>query len=424
MTRRAGSGSLPSRTMASVSKSRDSLVSEVGNWVSGDRFWGREGDVQELSRLLRDGANVSITAPRRIGKTSLMREVARQLEGEFLAIHVDLQSAMTPEDVVAELAVASREHRDLHRRVLDIFRAKIGAVEQLEYGEIAMRIRSAAATNWQGNADRLLAEFVDNQPPVVVYIDELAILVSRLLHGPELTLTPAGIAAVDQLMSWLRHATIHYTRKIRFVIASSIGLAPVLSRARLSATINTFTRFELPPWDHATTLGALRALANASHIAWAQDAPEAVVERLGVCIPHHVQVFWGHLQLDARRHNVFRITANDVERVFRADMLGSAGHAELSHYEERLAFSLGSQLLPLAIDLLSEAAIAGPLTIPAVQQLAADFTPQQLREVLGTLLHDGYLHLENDVYSFPSSFLREWWKARHSSSHRTLAKRG
>lgn len=373
---------------------------------------------------MRDGANVSITAPRRIGKTSLMREVAQRLEDEFLAIHVDLQSALTPQDVVAELSVASREHRELHRRVLDIFRGALGSLDGLEVRELAVRIRNAVATDWRSNADRLLEEFVDSNPPVVVYIDELAILVNRLLNGSDYTVTPGRIALVDELMSWLRAATIRHARKIRFVIASSIGLAPVLSRARLSATINTFTSFELAPWDTNTALGALQALANASHIRWGEGAPEAVIDRLGVCIPHHVQVFWSHLLLDARRHNVFRVNAPDVERVFRADMIGSSGHAELSHYEERLAFMLGEQLLVLAIDLLSEAAIAGPLTIPAVRQLAAEFKPKQLREVMDVLLHDGYLHLEDDVYTFPSAFLREWWKTRHTTSHCTLAERG
>lgn len=410
--------------MASLLKAPNSLVSEIGNWVSGDRFWGREHEVQGLTELLRNGANISITAPRRIGKTSLMHEVARQLEGEFLPIHVDLQSASRPEDLVAELSIASREHRELHRRVLGIFRDAIGSVEGLEYKELALKIRDASAANWRSKADRLLEEFVGNTPPVVVYIDELAILVNRLLKGSDYVITPERIAAVDQLMSWLRYSTIRHARKICFVIASSIGLAPVLAQARLSATINTFTPFQLAPWDHETALGALHALANAAHVKWGAGGPEAVVERLGVCVPHHVQVFWGHLHLDARRHNVFRVNADAVERVFRADMLGSPGHAELSHYEERLGLMLGERLLPLAIDLLSEAAIAGPLTIPGARQLAVDFKPQQLREIMDVLLHDGYLHFEQDVYTFPSAFLREWWKSRHRTTHRTLAERG
>jgi hypothetical protein len=353
-----------------------------------------------------------------------MRQVAHRLQGEFSAIHVDLQSAASLEDVVAELSVASRDHRDLHQRVLDIFRGKLGSVEKLEYGELALQVRSIAATDWRRAADRLLEEFVQHQPPVVIYIDELAILVNRLLHTSDGVLTPERIAVADQLMSWLRAATIRHAQKIRFVIASSIGLAPILARARLSATLNTFTPFELAPWDRDTALGALQALAKAVHINWGEGAPEAVIERLGVCIPHHVQVFWGHLHLDARRHNVFRVMTDDVERVFRADLLGSPAHAELSHYEERLALMLGEQLLDLAIDLLSEAAIAGPLTIPTARRLAADFKPQQLRDVLDVLLHDGYLQLDDEAYTFPSAFLREWWKARHRATHRLLAERG
>ncbi len=415
---------MPSRTMASHLNSSSSLVSEVGNWVTGASFWGREGEIRSLAELLRNGAHVSITAPRRIGKTSLMREVARRLEGEFLAIHVDLQSASRPEDLVAELSVASREHRDLHRRVLDVFRGAIGSLEGLEYSELSLKIRDAATPDWQSKADRLLEEFVANTPPVVVYIDELAILVNRLLKGFDYVITPERIALVDPLMSWLRYSTIRHAHKIRFVIASSIGLGPVLAQARLSATINTFTAFPLAPWDRDTAMGALDALARALHVEWAPGGREALVDRLGVCIPHHVQVFWAHLQLDARRRNVFCVRPEDVERVFRADMLGPSGHAELSHYEERLGLMLGQRLLPLAMDLLSEAALTGSLTIPALRQLAAEYARPQQLEVLDVLLHDGYLQLEGDRYTFPSAFLREWWKARHRTTHRTLAERG
>ena len=399
-------------------------MSEVGNWVSGTRFWGREAEVHELSRLLRNGANISITAPRRIGKTSLMREVARRLEGEFAAIHVDLQSAVTLEDVVSELGASSRDHRELHQRIRDVFRGSIGSIEKLGYGDLSLHVQRAGSTEWQRAADRLLEEFVAHRPPIVVYVDELAIPVNRLLDATDGAPTPEGIARVDQLMSWLRAATIRHSQQLRFVIASSIGLAPILARVRLSATLNTFTRFELAPWTGETALGALRALANAAQIRWGVGAPEAVIERLGVCIPHHVQVFWGYLQLDARRNNVFRITVGDVERVFRADLLGSPAQAELSHYEERLALMLGERLSELAIDLLSESAIAGSLAVSAARQLASEFKPQQLRDVLDVLLHDGYLQLDGDAYIYPSAFLREWWKVRHRATHRLLADRG
>jgi uncharacterized protein len=182
---------MPSTKMASLLDTQESLVSDVGNWVDGERFWGREREVASLTELIQDGANIAISAPRRIGKTSLMREVARRLEGEFLAIHVDLQGAIGPEDLVVELTLASSEHRELHNRVLGIFRNALGNVKEIQARELAVQLRNSAASDWQGKANRLLDEFVANTPPVVVYLDELAILVNRLLKGHDYTITPS-----------------------------------------------------------------------------------------------------------------------------------------------------------------------------------------------------------------------------------------
>ncbi len=294
------------------------LLPDVGNWVQGERFWGREYELVRLAELIRDGANIATSAPRRIGKTSLMREVARNLEGQFTAIHVDLQGATAPEDLLVELTLASQEHRDLHNRVLAVFRNLLGDVSRIQARELAVELRNDVGSDWQSKANRLLDEFVTNVPPVVVYIDELAMLVNRLLKGSDYVITPDRIAAVDRFMSWLRQATIRYTRRIRFVIANSIGLAPVLAQAKLSATLNTFTPF---------------------------------------------------------------------------------------------------------VDLLSEAAIAGVLPFASARALGREFDPQQLREVMDVLIHDGYLHTDEDAYVFSNKLLRDWWHSHHHLTHRPLATR-
>lgn len=410
--------------MASLQKHQPQLPCEVGNWVQGESFWGREREILRLIELIRDGANIAISAPRRIGKTSLMREVARRLEGDFTAIHLDLQGATAAEDLVVELTLASHEHRDLHNRVIGVFRNLLGDVSKFQARELAVEIRNDVAIDWQNKANRLLDEFVDHTPPVVIYIDELAILVNRLLKGSDYTITPERVAAVDRLMSWLRQATIRYTRKIRFVIASSIGLAPVLAQAKLTATINTVTPFRLPAWDRETAHGALVALANHACINWADGGPEAVLDRLGTHVPHHLQVFWRALREDARQRNVFCVTSEDVERVYRRDILGDHPHLELVHYEERLSSTLGGHLARLAVDLLSEAAIAGSLPLASARALAQGVELGDLRDVMHVLVHDGYLHGEEDRYVFANKLLRDWWYAHHRLTHRPLAERG
>lgn len=68
------------------------LRKTVGNWVDGDRFFNREADLAELRRRVQDGTHTLLTAQRRMGKTSLVRELLRGLEetDEAKCFFVDL----------------------------------------------------------------------------------------------------------------------------------------------------------------------------------------------------------------------------------------------------------------------------------------------------------------------------------------------
>ncbi|MCY4078125.1 MAG: ATP-binding protein, partial [Acidobacteria bacterium] len=67
------------------------------NWVDGDRFFDREREIDILKARVRDGTHTLLTAQRRIGKTSLVRELLRRLraEGDFETVFVDLEDATT-----------------------------------------------------------------------------------------------------------------------------------------------------------------------------------------------------------------------------------------------------------------------------------------------------------------------------------------
>ena len=55
--------------MAISSSSNDLTGIIVGSPVTGEDFFDREQELRELVGLIRQGAHVMVTAPRRIGKT-------------------------------------------------------------------------------------------------------------------------------------------------------------------------------------------------------------------------------------------------------------------------------------------------------------------------------------------------------------------
>ena len=353
-----------------------------------------------------------------MGKTSLMRELSRRMASEFTCLHLDLQNCRNQADAVVELSLATRPHRDLWSRTKEVFRNVLSDVESLGGETVAIKIRDGVAGDWSAKGDKLLEELASSEKQLVIFIDELPILVNRLLKGSDHEITPERISQTDQFMSWIRAATIRHRHVIRFVIAGSIGLEPVLRQGGLSAALNTFTPFELDPWDAATAVGCLEALASEYGVELPEVASTRVTDLLGCCIPHHVQLFWSHLHDDAVRRKAVRVEGDDVDRVYRRRMLSSRGHPELSHFEDRLRLVLGPRVLPLALDLLTEAAVAGILSPEAGRRIAVDLYPDdsiamsRLRDVLGILEHDGYLQSFEGGYTFVSRLVRDWWRGR------------
>jgi hypothetical protein len=110
-----------------------------------------------------------------------------------------------------------------------------------------------------------------------------------------------------------------------------------------------------------------------------------------------------------------------VTEVYQHSMLSVHGHAELSHLEERLKMVLGPELHPLALALLTEAAVTGKLTTEAATALARreleleNPDASEIRKLLEILEHDGYLRREGTHgYRFVSKLLEDWWRARFS----------
>ena len=68
------------------------------NWVEGDRFFNRDVELEALRERVEDGTHTLLTAQRRMGKTSLVRELLRRLEDEgcFATVFVDLEASHSP----------------------------------------------------------------------------------------------------------------------------------------------------------------------------------------------------------------------------------------------------------------------------------------------------------------------------------------
>jgi hypothetical protein len=389
-----------------------------GNWVVGDQFFDRQEEIRLLKTALGEGSNILIVAQRRIGKTSLIREAARLLRDDYLCLQVDLQKAASAAEAILELSLATRPHLPLWGKVLSLFGNFLdqvaGRIQSLKKSDITVALRAGINEgNWQNKGDRLFELLSRTDKPVIVFFDELPILVNRMLRGSDFRITPERREKAEAFMSWLRSITIRYQGKIRIVIAGSVGLRPVLQQAGLNATVNNFMPFPLAPWRSEVAVDFLQVLADESGLQFHPDVAQKMVDLLGCCVPHYVKMFFEFVYQGCTLEGKTEVSNEYVQNVYHTRLLGAQGRTELSHYEERLRM-MGDDFYKASCDLLTEAAVVGSLTLDAAEVLVAgrsgDKTaPEFVRETVTILEHDGYLQqTEVGSYIFISNLVRDW----------------
>jgi uncharacterized protein len=411
------------------------LKQAYGNWVEGSRFWDRESDTELLVEKLDEGAHILLVAQRRMGKTSLLKEIKRQLSDRYTCLFVDLQKASTAEDAIVEVSLALKPYKSLWNKTKDLFSNVLNklaeSIEEVNLGEIGIKLRAGlTSANWVEKGDSLLSILAESELPVLLLIDEVPLMVNRMLKGENFRITPERKAKVDEFMSWLRKNSLEHQGKIRIVLSGSIGFEPILHQAGLSATINNFQPFDLKPWNERTATGCLQALAAEYGIQFKNDAEAEMVRRLGCCIPHHVQMFFTHVYDRCKRRGRMEFYPDEVNDIYESEMLGIRGHAELTHYEERLKLVLGPELFTLALEMLTETAVTGCLTREslAALQKGCEFGERNVQdaseEILRVLEHDGYIKAGKGEFLFESYLLQDWWKKRYGYFHVPVLERG
>jgi len=410
------------------------LKQAYGNWVEGERFWDREKDIELMIKKLDEGAHLLLVAQRRMGKTSLMREVKRQLANRYTCLFIDLQKASSAEDAIVEISLALKPHKNLWEKTRELFvnalSLIVGSIEEVNIAEFGIKLRAGLTSgNWSEKGDALFSILAGSERPVLLLIDEVPLMINRMLKGEDYKINPERKAEVDMFMSWLRKNSLAHQGKIRIVLSGSIGLEPILRQAGLSASINNFLSFDLKPWDIATAVECLQALAAEYGIVFKKDADTEMAKRLGCCIPHHVQMFFTHVHDHCMKRGRMEFFPDDVNDIYENEMLGVRGHAELTHYEERLKLVLGPEAFPLALEMLSETAVTGCLTrhsLAAFQKHYAfsDISVQSAQEeILRVLEHDGYIKAGKDGFVFDSHLLRDWWSKRYGYFHVSVLER-
>lgn len=403
------------------------MRSSTGRWVCGDDFFDREADLKILENYVKDRNHVLLAGQRRMGKTSVVRELGRRLETKgWTFLFADVEGATCAEDAIAHIAHAVHPVRNIASRfAAGMKRWLTDNLEEISAYEFSLKIRAGLDTgSWRHHGEQLFQACAIHDKPVLLVIDELPIFLKRMLQHD------GNAQRVDEFLSWLRRVLQSLgDNSPVLIISGSIGLEPLVRRLGIPDRINHLHPYRLAPWDRETSIKCFNLLAENYELNTEDGIADEVYETLGVGIPHHIQSFFARMRDFTMMQGRDRILVEDVTTVYRTELLGPPGQNDLVHYETRLKEALEDENYSIAMEILAEAATQELFTEEARRCLehlysnVVDDVSRRTLDTLEVLVHDGYLNLAEDGYRFPSRLLKDWWSARFRGHHIPLPNR-
>ena len=389
----------------------------VGQIPEPDELYGREDFIQHLWRML-EGNNILLLAPRRFGKSGILRHVLLNPRKGYLPLSFELEDVDSPEEfvwrVTRELLV-----QDTTRALLQATRKPPSAItdwfqetfDEAEFEGAKVKFKAAIREDWREAAKRMLTELEKADQTIIFLFDEMPAMLDQLIEKQ-------GEAAARDFLAWfrtIRLAQKDVLRRHRFIVAGSVGIDQILKKLGATDRLVDFTRLTVEPLDGQTAGRLATDLAGTFRVAWNEALAQHLFELIGAPVPYFIHIFFSELgQLSSSDRS--KLTDRDLERVYAERVLGPTCRHYFTHYSTRLR-RYGPARERAALTILRAVAGQARISRPALYDIFArahgrGANDQAFDDVMADLEYDWYLRLDPDTneFYFRLKVMRDWWR--------------
>ncbi len=373
----------------------------VGQTPRGKDFFPRKKIIEKLYRRLDSGSHIYISAPRRAGKTSIMRYLEDFPQDGYAFVYVSVEDIEDSENYFKLLSEELLESKAVGKlmkaseKVSSIFERFKEHVKRIKLWNIEFEAPERIKPKYIDEFEKLMREMDTSDFCIVVLVDEFPICLERIIseHGPK--------DAVEFLHS-NRSIRQRIKKGIQFVYTGSIGLPNITRKLNATATINDLNVVSVPPLSEKEAGEFIRKLLKTYGVKYEVGAVKYLMSRLKWLIPFMIQLI-AQMLIDDFDSKSERVSKETIDKV-----LDKASNHRYNLYFENY-YSRLDKTLPKA-----ESQIAKHILLLIAQQ---DTVPlealKQLKDaprVLEILEFDGYINNQDNVFSFNSPILQMWWK--------------
>ena len=386
--------------------------------------------VDELKELAGNHS-VIIEAPRRFGKTSVIKELIRQEnvkpedDKEFNMIFLELEGEETIETFCFKLfrellsLYHVRRHLDMIGQFLDsalnAVASRIGKVGMPDFEiELREKTREFNFAQWKEKISPLVVGLNSLEKKTIIVFDEFPDMLANFKNKGISQDEFKGM--VDLLTGWLRtlRQSSDSDKKYHFVFCGSVNLRKTLENLGISKRINDLESLSVPPMNAEEAAVLVGALCEKYQISTDPDGTDFLIDKITLGSPYYGQILIKALR--AAREKFFN--GATVKVVYEA-MLRNGNH-DLNHFHSRLE----EYLTPLERETASGILLHLCREDCHEHQMYQSFFHEKcgyeiFQDVVDRLIFEGYLarDLSNDNnLRFVSPLLKDWWSCKKTGA--------
>ncbi len=373
----------------------------VGQTPRGKDFYPRTRIVNKIYRRLDSGSHIFMSAPRRAGKTSIMRFLEDKPQKGYVFLYVSVEDIDDSEayfKLLAEELLASEAVSKLAKaseKVSGIFEQFAEHIKRVKVWNIEFETQEKEPPKFSKEFEKLMRTLNTTDFTIVFLVDEFPIALERIIseHGEK--------AAADFLHT---NRSIRQRAKsgIQFIYTGSIGLPNIARKLNATATINDLNIVEVPPLSEKEALKFTMQLLRNYNVPFVNGSLKHMLDRLSWLIPFFIQLVVQML-IDE-----YESTGRAVTKELVDEVLEKASNHRNNIYFENYYSRLDKSLTPAESSLAKEIL----LKIATEDRVAPDAFNgmEDASRILEILEFDGYINSHQDVFVFNSPILQLWWK--------------
>jgi AAA+ ATPase superfamily predicted ATPase len=392
-----------------------SMKANPGGQIDSANIIGRDAVIVELWERLAQ-QSIVLTAERRMGKTTIVKQMVKEGRVNVFPIYRDLEKVVSPAEFVSNILTDISVYQTGTKWVEGLFGKFTKNFAGWQIGNI-IKIPETSTDRWKEILENAIDYVMSHPLPVddwedrqkrkqiIFFWDELPMMLDNFLKREN------GALVAMEVLDTLRALRQTYP-ELRMVYTGSIGLHHVISKLKdagyNNAPTNDMYTCDLQPLDPDAAIDLAEQLLEGENIATTDRSAVAIeisqqVDRIPFYIHHSI------LKLKSLRQQIsLNLVKEQIDLV-----LCDPNPWDMNHYQERIKtyYRDGSNEIALAIlDTLAGSTIGLNLEQIRDRNLAIQDL-EMFRTVLKLLRQDGYLVMNVDkIYSFRYGLIQRYWQ--------------